>query len=316
MSLVVVAVVAIGGGAAWIATGSRGDAAAVRPTVTATPSASATPSPSVSPSPSRPAVSAPAAGDHTLTVQVQGRARTLILRVPPAAQTGRPLPLALVFHGSGDSAAEAEADTNLAPAADSDGFLVAYMQGYEASWNDHNGHTKAQTAGVDDVAFTAAALTAIERLVPVDTTRVTAVGFSNGALFVNLLGCSLADRLTALVMAEGQLSTTVAASCHPSRPLSVVQVNGTADPTIPYAGGDTTLSGAVVPMLSASDAASRWAQFNGCTGAPTDSSPASDIRLKTYAPCRDGVTVQLRTVDGGGHDWPDDVAGLVTGTFR
>ena len=190
------------------------------------------------------------------------------------------------------------------------------MQGYEASWNDHNGHTKAQTAGVDDVAFTAAALTAIERLVPVDTTRVTAVGFSNGALFVNLLGCSLADRLTALVMAEGQLSTTVAASCHPSRPLSVVQVNGTADPTIPYAGGDTTLSGAVVPMLSASDAASRWAQFNGCTGAPTDSSPASDIRLKTYAPCRDGVTVQLRTVDGGGHDWPDDVAGLVTGTFR
>ncbi|GAB3392787.1 PHB depolymerase family esterase [Humibacter soli] len=297
---------ALCGTVVWLASGVFGaptaHKSATSTPITAAPSSSATPSPTAE---------GLAPGNHPVTIEVQGHERTLTLHVPPAAATHHPLPLVLAFHGAYETASDSEKETDLTSTADSRGFLVAYMQGYQDTWNDLNGHTAAQTAGIDDVAYTTAALKAVEQQTSVDSAHVIAAGFSNGALFTDLLGCASAAPFTTLIIAEGQFSSTVSASCHPSKPISVIQINGTADPTIPYGGGSVTLSGSTVDILSARDAIATWAHLDGCSGDPQQTSQGSTVHVETYQTCRNGVTVQLRTVDGGVHSWPSDIGALV-----
>ncbi len=112
--------------------------------------------------------------------------------------------------------------------------------------------------------------------------------------------------------------------CTTARPTTIVTFHGTADPIVPYDGGavfsglpggvgksrfDALLTPAMkalfarVPLAPVETAVSGWAQVFGC-GAPTDSSVATDVRLRSYGDCRGGVAVELYTVTGGGHTWP------------
>ena len=100
------------------------------------------------------AASAP--GDHTIDVTVQGRTRVLILHVPALSVRNRPL--ILVYHGALDTASGTEQSTDFAQVSNTNGELVAFMQGYENTWNEGAGHTPAEQAGIDDVAYTAAAI--------------------------------------------------------------------------------------------------------------------------------------------------------------
>jgi len=297
--------------AACAPTGS--DSASTRPVVT-TP----TPVPSVSAS-RVPLIrrTSLAPGDHILTVSVQGRERQLILHIPPDGGTGA-LPLALVYHGGWDTAGGTESKTNLARQADEHGYLVAFLQGYENSWNDHGRGTAAEAAGVDDIAFTKAAIAEIKAITPVDRARIAAVGFSNGAFFVDLLGCEMAETFSFLLIAEGQLSTQLIRQCAPTRPISVYEVHGNGDPTVPYDGGSLKDAGyppsfIVVPV---EDAVRQWAAWDRCAMTPERSTEdGTKFLITTYTGCADGVTVALRMINGGVHEWPSDVGELVAAGF-
>jgi polyhydroxybutyrate depolymerase len=277
---------------------------------TAGRSASATPSPTSTPFAGTPL----APGDHDLAVSVDGRDRTLILHVPNTDPGGTPRPLALVYHGALDTAANTQSETDLDQVADSRGMLVAFLQGYQNTWNEGAGHTPAEVAGVDDVAFTAAALAAIERRVPVDRTRVAAVGFSNGALLADLLGCRLAASLSVIVPVAGPLPVSVAATCKPTRPVSVLEIHGTADASIPYNGGAFAGVGGGTTVLSAPDAVARWASLDRCKSTPSTKTTSS-VGVSTYSGCANRVSVSLRTLVGAGHGWPSDIGESVAGAL-
>ena len=78
---------------------------------------------------------------------------------------------------------------------------------------------------------------------------MVATGFSNGAIFVELLGCRAAAYLTLVAPVEGQLGQRFAGSCRPARPVSIYEIHATADPTIPYGGGTFSGSGGPVRVL-------------------------------------------------------------------
>jgi polyhydroxybutyrate depolymerase len=257
---------------------------------------------------------ASAGSDETFTVSSGGHERTVILHVP-AHEAGRELPLVLVYHGALDTAQNTAQSTGFLSASNSRGYAVAFLQGYQDTWNEGAGHTPAEQAGIDDVAFTSAALAAIEERVPIDTAAVAATGLSNGALMVGYLGCRLADQLSAIIPVAGPLPVSVAADCRPSRPLTVLQIHGTDDESIPYDGGHFDGVGGGTTVLSAPKAAALWAQLDGCTASAATTSPQSDVRITAYEGCPAGVTVKLRTLVGGGHDWPDDIGDLVADTL-
>jgi polyhydroxybutyrate depolymerase len=245
-----------------------------------------------------------------LTVDTpEGRVRSYLLYVPPGG--ARQSPLVLVYHGAGGTAEGTAGETDFVEVAAKKGIVVAFLQGYEDTWNEGAGHTPAEVAGVNDVQFTAAVLEQIESRYSIDRTRIAATGFSNGALLTELLGCQLSERLTLIAPVAGPLPVSVSSTCHPAHPVSVLEFHGTADQSIPYTGGHFDGIGGGTTVLSAPANAAKWSSLNGCRKQATTAEEAQATILTTYSACRDHVVVQLRSLQGAGHSWPADVASLL-----
>ena len=249
-------------------------------------------------------------GSHTLTLMVGNLQRTFIIEVP-ADKAVANRALVLVYHGATDTAANTVEESNILQEASARGDLVAFLQGYDDTWNEGSGSTPASLAHVNDVAFTADVIGRLHKLVSFDSSRVAAVGFSNGAIMVEDLGCHLASLISLVIPVEGQMSTVQSASCSPARPESVYEIHGTGDASIPYGGGYFQSSIGYDTVLSAPDSVARWAHLDECTAGPVTTAPNSTISLSTYSKCKDGVTVTLRTIIGGEHEWPPDIGQLV-----
>jgi polyhydroxybutyrate depolymerase len=247
-------------------------------------------------------------GLTTLTVPAGGLVRTYLLYVPPGDGPRHRLPLVLVYHGAYDTAANIANETGLLTLAEQrHNMIVAFLQGYEDSWNDDAGDPPAEAHNVDDIAFTKAVLAQVESSHFVDMRRVVATGISNGAIFVELLGCRAAANLTLTVPVEGQMAPTFSRNCRLSKPMSVYEIHATADPAIPYAGGTFGGYGGPVTVLSAHASVARWAKLDKCGPAPSTTTTPGNVFTK-YTGCRSGVTVTLRTVEGGAHVWPPGFA--------
>ncbi len=253
-------------------------------------------------------------GDHTVNVTVDGMVRTLILHVPPTPAVAN-RPLILVYHGALDTAEHTIATTDFEQVANQTGEVVAFLQGYDDTWNEGAGHTPAEQAHVNDVAFTSAAITEIESLVTFDHKRIVATGFSNGALMVEDLGCHLAGTIRLIVPVEGELPASVSKTCAPKHALFVYEIHGTADGSIPYGGGPFAGVGGGTTVLSAPASVARWAKLDHCNATPKLTQPAATIKIAKYTKCTSSVSSILRTIVGGTHVWGSNIGELVTGAL-
>ncbi len=251
---------------------------------------------------------------HVTVMTPEGRERSYVLYVPTGGPRRRPL--VLVFHGAEGTAEQTTQETDFVQVAAQSGSVVAFLQGYEDTWNEGAGHTPAEVAHVDDVAFTSAVLSQIEGRYPIDRTRIAATGFSNGALLTELLGCRLAKRLTLVAPVAGPLPVSVSPSCRPARPISVLEMHGTADQSIPYGGGPFPGVGGGTTVLSAPATAARWASLDRCTRHGQTADRAQATIVTTYSTCRAHAVVQLRSLQGAGHGWPSNVGELVAGFLQ
>jgi polyhydroxybutyrate depolymerase len=250
------------------------------------------------------------AGSHTIAITVGNVQRTFIVDVP----SGEPVAnraLVLVYHGATDTAANTVNETDLLQQVTARGDLIAFLQGYDDTWNEGSGSTPARTAHINDVAFTAAVIARLGKLTTFDPARVAAVGISNGAIMVEDLGCHLSGRISLIVPVEGQMSVDQSKTCSLAKPENVYEIHGSTDPEIPYGGGYFSSSIGHETVLSAPNSVARWAQLDGCSTGPGTSTPSSTISLSTYSRCREGVSVTLRTIIGGQHSWPPDIGQLV-----
>ncbi|HET7395432.1 MAG TPA: PHB depolymerase family esterase [Gammaproteobacteria bacterium] len=240
-------------------------------------------------------------------VEVGGRLRSWQVHLPAGYAPGKPLPLVIVFHGRLGTAAGMERLSGLDTVADRNNFIVVYPQGIDRSWAAHIG-TPADKKGVDDVAFTTALLEQLEQEYPIDTSHIVLTGFSNGAHMVQLLGCRLAYRISAIVPVSGTLASSAAADCHPARPITVVEFHGTADPIDPYAGGHVAVFGSG-NLQAAEQSIAGWAARDKCHDKPVEKSLPSNgdpftVQERNFPGCTSGVSVRLYSITGAGHVWP------------
>src|SRR5262249_56215625 len=96
----------------------------------------------------------------------------------------------------------------------------------------------------------------------------------------------------------------------PSRRVAVFDIHGTADPLVPYTGGEVH-GGAGGKILSVADTIKRWVAIDGCDAKPAtsevpDRAPRDGMRTHrdVYAHCKHGTDLVLYTVENGGHTWP------------
>ncbi len=250
---------------------------------------------------SGPPAPAPPAPVQNGQVTVDGVVRTYRVFVPPALDRSRPAPLVLFLHGGGNSVEDTVRTTGFDRQAADGGFIVAYPEGTRREWNAGTCCGSAPSRKVDDVGFLTQLLDRLEADYPVDRARVFAAGVSNGAMMAYRLACERADRIGAVASVAGAVVT---GDCQPARPVSVLEVHGTEDPLVPYTGGQPSAPEAQggPPYTSTAAMARRWAEVDGCPS-PAPAKVAAPVTTDTWAGCRNGSTVTLVTVAGGGHVW-------------
>lgn len=241
-----------------------------------------------------------------------GRERGYRLHLPPMVGGDAPRPLVLVFHGGGGDPASAERLTRFSELADRAGFVVVYPEGVGKNWNDGREHAYAGAFrdAVDDVAFVSALLDALTGELALDPRRIYATGISNGAVFVNHLAARLSPRLAAIAPVAGSIAVPFDARFAPAQAVSVLMINGTDDPLMPYQGGGVA-RGRRGEVIGAEAAIQKWVSANGCSGVPrtaqlpdTDAADGCRGFSVEWTACRDNTAVALYRLEGGGHTWP------------
>ena len=221
---------------------------------------------------------------------VNGLHRKALLHVP-SSNAGTPLPLIVAYHGFGGSGEEFEEDTGLSKLADKEGFAVVYPSSDGDQW--------AISGGERDVVFTSALLDQVESMACIDPARVYATGVSIGAGMAARAGCELSARIAGLVLISGGYRSLPA--CNPDRPVSMLEIHGTADTTVPYEGRGASEAGAVLPYVVA------WAARDRCAVSPTHTPAGRHTLLYEWSGCAFGVVVEHLRIYGGKHGLPNAV---------
>ncbi len=253
-----------------------------------------------------------AAGETTRTLTHGGLERSYILYVPASVNWSQPVPLVFVFHGGTGNAKNAIRMSGFNEVADKNGFIVAYPNGTGRlsdekllTWNGGDCCGFSQQENIDDVGFVRAMMIDLQALANIDTKRVFATGMSNGGILSQRLACEAADVFAAIAPVSGTLNFL---PCTPSQPVSVIEFHGTADQHLPYGGGFGSESLVDVNFASVKDSIGFWTGFNGCTSQPQTNS-FEDIQHDVWAGCTGSTSVELYTVNGGGHAWPGGKTG-------
>lgn len=246
-----------------------------------------------------------------------GIVREVAMFDPRPDPGGAARPLVVVLHGGlGD-----DDDTvtlsfgKLNALAAEDDFVVVYPSGLGGHWNDGRNVRRfvAHRERINDVGFLAKLVEDIVEKRNVDPEAVFAVGVSDGAMMAHRFACERGDPLRGFVAVVGSMPYNVARrrSRCTKKPISVLMINGTEDPIVPWEGGTVVYEdqelGGVLPVERT---LSFWMRHNDCQDTSLalipDFSPTDGTRIQRHKAlgCVEGTKVELFEVQGGGHTWP------------
>jgi polyhydroxybutyrate depolymerase len=258
-------------------------------------------------------------GRHRITLQIDGWNRKLVFVAPTGIKPGEQLPLVFFFHGAGGTADGAARMYGWAEKAESEHFFAAFPEGLgvrpgeEASFllNPHiwrDGRPVIQSRGVDDIHFFTTLLDQLESALPIDKRRIYVTGFSNGAGMTFTLGAQFPNRIAAIAPVSSETFVSVTAL---TRPLPVYYLTGTADPLVPFQGGESKrLWGAARTLPPVQDSVDTWVKLDGCPPEPQVVSDENGVRVIRYGPGNGGVEILFTTIEGNGHHWPGTIERL------
>lgn len=213
-------------------------------------------------------------------------------------QPQKTYPVVFNFHGSGMTMAEQMLYTQMNRAADRHQFIVVYPAGVKQDWNV--GFGMSYLDGTDDIGFTQALLAKLRQDYRVDDQRVYATGLSRGGFFALRIAAELPQLFAAVASVGAPMPEPVIAHHTGKGKIGVLQLHGTADQVVAYAGKPTG-------YLSAEATYSYWLERNGI-GAGIDAGngqPANIGADVTWQEQGNGnQRVALATIRDGGHTWP------------
>ncbi len=245
--------------------------------------------------------SPPWSGLTDYTITVGGFERTYHVHLPASYTGVTPMPLVVAFHGAYSNGAGMAGLTNFNNVADSNGVIAAYPDAINGVWNTDG------SAPQDDFAFVSAVIQQMSSTFVISSQQIYAMGFSNGAVFTEELGCKLSSQLAAIASVSGHMPSTF--PCPLSHPMPLITMHGTADPLYSYAGWADAKYGQ--HLMGAVDAEDTWASLASCTAQPITNDLPNVVwndgtaeELRVIGSCAGGVQMQLYTIFNGGHTWP------------
>lgn len=231
------------------------------------------------------AVSAFAQTSFILNLQVEGKKRAALLRVP--AGLGEKPPVVFYVHGATDSGGWFQKMGNTDATADREKYICIYTCAGpncgSAVWTDMQ--------GTSNFPYFFALLDSVDARYKVDRSRVYMTGFSQGGFISFAAACNYSDIFAAVAPISGYVNAN--ATCDIKRPVPVYLTWGTQE--------------GAANFLRSRDA---WLKLNECptTGTLSKPYPASSpgtrrVRV-AYGPCKENTTVIIDSIMGHGHYWP------------
>jgi polyhydroxybutyrate depolymerase len=249
-----------------------------------------------------------------------GLKRVFKIYIPSTSDSLNHPPLVIVLHGRGGTGSSMILVTRSGfnKLADRDGFIVVYPDGIELNWNDgridEEARDRAHRENIDDVGFISTLIDTMISDYNINPGQVYVTGISNGAIMAYRLACELSNKITAIAPVDGNIPVPLLSGCNPERPLSVLAINNTNDPLVPYNGGDIYGHLRKVNLgkvLSAEQSVRFWVEHNKCTTSPvitkepdTDPNDGTNVTVMAYLNGKEKTEVILYTIEGGGHTWP------------
>jgi poly(3-hydroxybutyrate) depolymerase len=205
--------------------------------------------------------------NQTWAQQPSGLARTALVQVPSSAG---PHPVVILLHGNGGTGTGTIGALN--PYLNN--AIRVAPNGYLTSWN-----VDAETSKAPDVAFIRDLISLLKIYDNVDAGRISIFGNSNGAgltnrLIVELDGAAFQNAGTQVSQMITKMNNTDsfwynAADTNdynqmivPAKRRRIININGTADPTVPYNGGTNMIG----TFMQSQESIYRFAQAMGETG--------------------------------------------------
>ena len=262
-------------------------------TTTAAAPAATVPGPPCTPVKPRPA------GQSTVHISSGGSDRDYLLYVPRSYTGSTAVPVVFNFHGFGSTANQQMQYGDFRSLAERDAFLIVAPNGEGVGVTRHF-NVAALPGQPDDVAFTLAILDSLEKDFCVDAKRVYSAGMSDGGAMTSTLACAASNRFAAF----GPVAVVFyAPQCGGARSVPIAAFMGTADPIVPFNGGQVNCcGGATIPAAPASMAG--WASHDGCAAQPQEQSLGSEVTLRQWSGCKPAGDVRFYIINGGGHTWP------------
>ena len=303
------------------------------------PAAEASPAPVAPASPS-PQASAPASdgkkfvlensakitlkkGSKLITV---GDVRPAQVLIPGTLKAKVAAPLLVALPGFTATTNDLLALVDLTAEAYKRGVVLALPMGSKNSgglhfWNATASCCDFEKSGVDDSKYLIDLVKQISAKVSIDNKRIYFFGHSNGGFMSYTVACNNSEKIAAIVNFNGA-SFADMEMCGAKKPVSVLQINGTADELIHIAGGDV-FDDPKQPYSSVKTETGKWAQIDGCSTSASvvnkkkfnyESVLAGSETTKAKYKCPKGVDVEMWTIAGGAH-LPKVNAAFTTAVF-
>jgi len=191
-------------------------------------------------------------------------------------------------------------------------FIVVVPNGSLGSkkkrgWNDCRSDAQGNPKS-DDVLFISQLLDSVKKQYNYDTDRVFVTGISNGGQMAMRLAMEIPEKITAFAAIVA--SMPVSSKCSDSKiPISALYMNGTADPILPFNGGQMASKRGLVK--SANESIAYWVSRNGTSSSPIkttlkDSNKKDNSKVETYK-YKNGINnteVVFYKIINGGHSEP------------
>jgi len=247
------------------------------------------------------AVALPAFALEPAKITVAGVERSYYFAMPQHLR--KPAPLLIALHGPVGTGSGMATFSKFAGLADEKGFIAVFPDGLDQRWNDG----RAANSPADDVAFIDALIGVFVARKDADPRRVYVTGMANGGMMGFRLACELPKRIAAIAVVAASLPRALEQACSNGPPLAVMIIDGTADPMMPWAGGEPV--GDHGAVLSATATAQLFALRIGGPVEAIEPLPsfanADPTRVKRHRwRTGSGPEVVLYEVEGGGHAWP------------
>ncbi|MDQ6714126.1 MAG: hypothetical protein M3077_14440 [Candidatus Dormibacteraeota bacterium] len=238
------------------------------------------------------------------TITVGGRTRTYRLFKPESLRVQNSTAMVMLLHACDSNGDEFASVTHFDDQAATAGIVAVYPDGlanlgpgFNHCWNEFLDPTMP-----DDFTFLSQLIDQLTKDLPIDKNRIFVAGLQNGGHMAYTLACAMPERIAAIASVSGgmpldeQKASMRCSDNKRAKPVSIMEMHGTADSFIPYDGGGVLNA---PPTL---DIVKYWAMVDGCSGDPSLNQNGI-TKTTVWKRCSGTSVVRLDTITGGHNTW-------------